>query len=94
MDEVICSHCQGNHLTSQPAGRNPKYPWMLSHHCLNPWCGKVTFTCNGSCITQNKKRFAKLSYNTPEACSNIIANVTLDMRRLPIKKQYKTHSWT
>ena len=39
-------------------------PWMVSHLCQDQRCGKPTFTCNGSCVSNNRKRTFNESYGT------------------------------
>ncbi len=57
---VLCHHCLCPDMDSQPAGRNIQFPWMLSHECSR--CSKITFTCNGTCVTLHKKRKGSDSY--------------------------------
>jgi hypothetical protein len=59
---VHCHHCSGTSLDSEPAGKNPALPWMLSHQCRNVQCQKTTFTCDGTCVINNNKRPGNSSY--------------------------------
>jgi hypothetical protein len=50
----VIDNCRSQHLHSLPDGHHPKYPWMLSHTCLNRTCQQKWFSCNGDCSVIGK----------------------------------------